>query len=127
MDKIEHGAWYDVLDPRQKATVDHALSYAENYSHAGVPGHSAHLLIVKLASILDTYWPILEPYHFANSPVRQTVPSLFTPNPSAVASITSIIDAMGAIEDLAELIGWPCFDSNQADDNFAMQFKYGGL
>lgn len=49
-----HGPWYDTLDPRQKATVDHAIGYAHNYSHAGVPGHSAHLLIAKLAELLDT-------------------------------------------------------------------------
>lgn len=44
-----HGPWYAMLDPRQKAMVDHALSYAYNYSHAGVPGHGAHLLIARLA------------------------------------------------------------------------------
>ena len=48
-----HGTWYDTLDPRQKATVDHALHYAEHFSHAGVPGHGAHLLIAKLADLLD--------------------------------------------------------------------------
>lgn len=49
----QHGSWYALLDPRQQATVDHALSYAYNYSHAGVPGHGAHLLIAKLAELLD--------------------------------------------------------------------------
>ena len=53
MDQTKHGAWYDALDPRQKAMVDHAVSYAYNYSHAGVPGHGAHLLIAKLADELD--------------------------------------------------------------------------
>lgn len=48
-----HGPWYDTLDPRQKAAVDHALHYAYHFSHAGVPGHSAHLVIAKLAELLD--------------------------------------------------------------------------
>lgn len=51
--KHTHGAWYDALDPRQKAMVDHAISYAYNFSHAGVPGHGAHLLIARLAQELD--------------------------------------------------------------------------
>lgn len=53
MDKQPHGAWYAMLSPREQATIDHALSYAANYAHAGVPGHSAHLLIAKLAEMLD--------------------------------------------------------------------------
>ena len=101
-----HGSWYDALDPRQKAMVDHALAYAQHYSHAGVPGHGAHLLIAKLADELD----------------KATAGVTAALNPDA-----SIDDAMSAIEDIAELVGWPCFDSNQADDNFAMQFKRGGL
>lgn len=51
--KETHGPWYALLDPRQQATVDHAISYAKDFSHAGVPGHSAHLLIAKLAEELD--------------------------------------------------------------------------
>ena len=49
----EHGAWYALLSPREQATIDHALAYAAHYSHAGVPGHSVHLLIAKLAFELD--------------------------------------------------------------------------
>lgn len=49
----KHGAWYDALDPRQRAMVDHAVSYVYHFSHAGVPGHGAHLLIAKLAEMLD--------------------------------------------------------------------------
>lgn len=48
-----HGAWYALLSPREQATIDHARAYAANFSHAGVPGHSAHLLIAKLAELLD--------------------------------------------------------------------------
>lgn len=48
-----HGPWYETLDPRQQLTVDHALKYAESFAGAGVPGHSAHLLIAKLADLLD--------------------------------------------------------------------------
>jgi hypothetical protein len=106
MEPITHGAWYALLSPREQATVDHALSYAAHFSHAGVPGHSAHLLIAKLASELD----------------KATVGVT-----AAIAPTTSINDAMSAIEDIAELVGWPCFDSNQAEDNFSMQFKLGGL
>lgn len=46
--------------------------------------------------------------------------------PAAVAPTTSIRDAMCTINDLAELLGWPCIDSDRADDNFSMQFKRGG-
>lgn len=106
MDTQSHGAWYAMLDPRQRATVDHALSYAKDFSHAGVPGHSAHLLIAKLATELD----------------KATVGVT-----AAVSPTASINDAMSAIEDIAELVGWPCFDSDQAEDNFSMQFKRGGL
>ncbi len=48
-----HGDWYDLFSPREQATIDHALAYARAYSAAGVPGHSAHLLIAKLADLLD--------------------------------------------------------------------------
>lgn len=40
------------------------------------------------------------------------------------AAIDEVIDA---IEALAESLGWPCIDSDRADDNFSMQFKLGGL
>lgn len=53
MDKQPHGAWYAMLSPREQATIDHAQSYTKDFSHAGVPGHSAHLLIAKLAEMLD--------------------------------------------------------------------------
>ncbi len=46
-------AWYALLSPREQATIDHARAYARTYSAAGVPGHSAHLLIAKLADLLD--------------------------------------------------------------------------
>ena len=46
-------AWYAALSPREQATIDHARAYARAYSAAGVPGHSAHLLIAKLADLLD--------------------------------------------------------------------------
>jgi len=61
METTPHGAWYAALDPRQKATIDHALSYMYNYAHAGVPGHSAHLLIAKLVELLDDCWRDPEP------------------------------------------------------------------
>lgn len=53
MEQPKHGTWYDTLDPRQKATIDHAVSYAKDFASAGVPGHSAHLLIAKLVEMLD--------------------------------------------------------------------------
>lgn len=106
METQAHGAWYALLSPREQATIDHALSYAEHFASAGVPGHSAHLLIAKLATELD----------------KATVGVT-----AAIAPIADIDEAMSAISDIAELVGWPCFDSNQADDNFSMQFKLGGL
>lgn len=38
-----------------------------------------------------------------------------------------IDDVMEFLELAAAFLGWPCFDSDQADDNFSMQFKQGGL
>ena len=45
--------WYDALSPREQATITHARSYTRDFSAAGVPGHSAHLLIAKLSDLLD--------------------------------------------------------------------------
>lgn len=45
--------WYTALSPREQATIDHARAYAKVFHAAGVPGHSAHLLIAKLADLLD--------------------------------------------------------------------------
>ena len=46
--------WYEELDVRERAQVDHARSYAKDFNSAGVPGHSQHMLIAKLAKLLDT-------------------------------------------------------------------------
>lgn len=46
-------SWYTALSPREQATIDHARAYAQKFHAAGVPGHSAHLLIAKLADLLD--------------------------------------------------------------------------
>jgi hypothetical protein len=46
--------WYEELDARERVQVDHARSYAKAFSIAGVPGHSQHMLIAKLAKLLDT-------------------------------------------------------------------------
>jgi hypothetical protein len=40
---------------------------------------------------------------------------------------TSISDVVGFIEVAAAHLGWPCIDSDQADDSFSMLFKRGGL
>ena len=102
---MEHAPdWMRGLEPRELAQVYHALAYAKDFSAAGVPGHSQHMLVAKLAGMLDT-----------------------TGITAAVQAPASINDAISAIGDIAELVGWPCFDINQADDNFAMQFKRGGL
>ncbi len=51
---MEHASdWMRELEPRELAQVYHALSYAKDYSQAGVPGHSQHMLIAKLAKLLD--------------------------------------------------------------------------
>jgi len=46
--------WYEELDARERVQVNHARSYAKNFNSAGVPGHSQHMLIAKLAKLLDT-------------------------------------------------------------------------
>ncbi len=46
---------------------------------------------------------------------------------AALSPTESINDAISAIEDIAELVGWPCIDSDRAEDNFVMTFKRGGL
>lgn len=48
-------------------------------------------------------------------------------NMTAPVQPASIDDVISAIENIAELMGWPCIDSDRADDNFAMTFKLGGL
>ena len=49
----EQPVWITRLSPREQDTIKHARAYAKDYSAAGVPGHSAHLLIAKLADMLD--------------------------------------------------------------------------
>lgn len=107
MDTAQHGAWYALLSPREQTTIDHALTYAQSYASAGVPGHSAHLLIAKLATDLD----------------KATVGVQGGSITAAAAPTASINDAMGALEDLADLLGWPCYNSDQTKTEFAMQFK----
>ena len=53
LDAAQPIAWYAALSPREQTTIDHAREYARSYAHAGVPGHSAHLLLAKLADLLD--------------------------------------------------------------------------
>lgn len=36
-------------------------------------------------------------------------------------------DVIEFIELTATFLGWPCMDSERADDNFMMQFKRGGV
>lgn len=49
--------WMRALDPRELAQVYHALAYAQDFASAGVPGHSQHMLIAKLATMLDEREP----------------------------------------------------------------------
>ncbi len=44
---------------------------------------------------------------------------------AAISPTESMNDAIGAVEDIAELIGWPCIDSDRSEDNFVMTFKRG--
>lgn len=101
---MEKPGWFIKLDPREQAQIEHARHYREHFSHAGAPGHGQFLLIAKLSDLAD----------------KSNVTA-------AVASDSSISDAISAIEDIAELCGWPCIDSDRADDNFVMTFKRGGL
>ena len=51
---MEHAPdWMRDLEPRELAQVYHALAYAKDYAHAGIPGHGQHMLIAKLAKLLD--------------------------------------------------------------------------
>ena len=51
---MEHASnWMRNLEPRELAQVYHALAYAKDFASAGVPGHSQHMLIAKLAKMLD--------------------------------------------------------------------------
>ena len=53
---MEHAPdWMRALEPRELAQVYHALAYAKDFSAAGVPGHSQHMLIAKLAGLLDKW------------------------------------------------------------------------
>lgn len=123
-----HGAYHALLSPREQATIDHALSYAEHFASAGVPGHSAHLLIAKLADELDKPPAVvLRRVHWDEDGKCWRDIETGVSVTAVLSPTTSINDAMSAISDIAELVGWPCFDSNQADDNFSMQFKLGGL
>lgn len=46
-------SWRDQLDDRETAKIDHATCYAEQFSAAGIAGHSDLLLIAKLTRLLD--------------------------------------------------------------------------
>ncbi len=55
---MEHAPdWMRALDARELAQVYHALAYAKDFASAGVPGHSQHMLIAKLAGLLDACEP----------------------------------------------------------------------
>lgn len=99
-------AWRRNLDPREQAQIAHARNYAQTFASAGVPGHGLHMLIAKMADLLDQKEAGIT---------------------AAGAPTESISDAIGAIEDLAELLGWPSIDTDQAEDNFQIIFKRGGL
>lgn len=52
--KIVSGkSWRDQLDDRETAKIDHAICYSENFSSAGISGHSDLLLLAKLVRLLD--------------------------------------------------------------------------
>ena len=97
--------WTDDLDGRTRVHIAYARVYASDYAH-GAPGHLDLMTIAALAEMLD------------KATVRTT---------AALAPNASINDAIGAVEDIAELVGWPCIDSNRSEDDFVMTFKRGGL
>lgn len=49
----EKPRWTSRLDTREYQQVAHALSYRDRFQTAGIPGHGLHILIAKLADILD--------------------------------------------------------------------------
>lgn len=46
-------AWWEQLDAREAAQVQHAVDYTERFKQAGVPGHGQFILIAKLARQLE--------------------------------------------------------------------------
>lgn len=106
-------AWTRDLDSREWSQVLHAIVYARDHSGAGAPGHGQFLLIAKLSKMLDAR----EPHE--HGPQYGTT--------AALHPTESIADAISAVEDIAELVGWPATDTNRADDNFVITFKRGGL
>lgn len=40
--------WWQHIDARERAQIDHALEYADRFKEAGVPGHGQFILIAKL-------------------------------------------------------------------------------
>lgn len=50
---IELPEWWQQLDAREAAQVQHAVDYAERYKQAGVPGHGQFILIAKLYRQLE--------------------------------------------------------------------------
>jgi hypothetical protein len=45
--------WRDQFDKREKGQLDHAVTYAEFFKDAGVPGHGQFILIAKLIKLLE--------------------------------------------------------------------------
>lgn len=50
---IELPVWWEQLDTREAAQIQHAVDYAEHYKHAGAPGHGQFILIAKLYRQLE--------------------------------------------------------------------------
>lgn len=50
---IELPEWWQELDAREAAQVQHAVDYAERFKQAGVPGHGQFILIAKLYRQLE--------------------------------------------------------------------------
>jgi len=45
--------WRDQFDRRELGQLDHAVMYAEHFTHAGIPGHGQFVLIAKLVKLLE--------------------------------------------------------------------------
>ena len=46
------GSYKDLFNDRERLQMEHAASYANKWSDAGVPGHGQFVLIAKLARLL---------------------------------------------------------------------------
>ena len=65
-------------------------------------------------------------WHMSNEPTLQAVWDQLQELTRQPGN-TPIKDVMAFLETAAAYLGWPCIDSDRAEDSFVMTFKRGGL